>query len=295
MSRAGIPTLAAAAVVWVAWCNGVVAQGAPASQAPPAHAATLFDLMFGAPPVAANHGGEAAHLDPDRPHLPEAATTVGVGRVVLESGYTFSRKDSAVTQSYPEALLRVGLLADWFELRAGQNFLSERRTAVGSASAVSGAQDLYLGAKFAVSAQHGLLPATALIPQMTVPTGSAAETAGRVLPGLNADFSWELIENRLGIELLVADNRVRDDVGAHHELATGLTGVVQLTGKLEAFAEWDAFYPLDGVGSKGPRHYAVGGLVYFVTPDLAVDVRAGAGLDGRSDDVIVGFGFALRR
>jgi hypothetical protein len=134
-----------------------------------------------------------------------------------------------------------------------------------------------------------------LIPQMTVPTGSAAETAGRVLPGLNADFSWEVIESRFTVELLVANNAVRDDVGAHHELATGLTGVLQLTPKLEAFAEWDAFYPTGAPGANGPRHYAVGGLVYFVTPDLAVDVRAGIGLNGRSDDLVAGVGFAIRR
>src|SRR5262249_38681831 len=152
-------------------------------------------------------------------------------------GYTYSRKGASFTQSYPEALLRVGVLADWFELRVGQNFLAERRSDGGPATSVAGAQDLYLGAKFALAAQRGMLPAIALIPQMTVPTGSAAETAGRVLPGVNADFSWEVIENRFGIELLVANNLVRDDVGAHHELATGLTGVVQLTRNLEAFAE----------------------------------------------------------
>ena len=116
-----------------------------------------------------------------------------------------------------------------------------------------------------------------------------------MLPGLNADFSWEVVESRFAVELLVANNEVRDDVGAHHELATGLTGVFQLTRKLEAFAEWDAFYPTGGAGANGPRHYAVGGLVYFVTPDLAVDVRAGVGLNSRSDNLVAGVGFAIRR
>ncbi len=282
--------MAAAGFACAAWCGDALAQDVPSRTA-----TTLLVSVFGRVAGGETAGGEAVRLDPDRPHFPEASTTVGLHRVVLESGYTFSRNDGAITHSFPEALLRVGLLADWFELRAGQSFLAERRTAGGATATMSGAQDLYLGAKVALSAQHGLLPATALIPQMTVPTGSAAETAGRVLPGLNADFGWEVIEKRFGIELLVANNRVRDGFGAHHELATGLTGVVQLTASLEAFAEWDAFYPLDGVGAKGPRHDVVGGFVYFVTPDLAVDIRAGAGLNARSDGVIVGVGFALRR
>jgi hypothetical protein len=37
--------------------------------------------------------------------------------------------------------------------------------------------------------------------------------------------------------------------------------------KLEAFAEWDAIYQIDG-SERGPRHYAVGGLVYFISPNF---------------------------
>jgi Putative MetA-pathway of phenol degradation len=295
MGRTGLIRLAVAVFACAAWCGAVEAQSVGASQAPSKSAATLFELIFGAPPADAKRPDEPRRLDPDRPHFPEATTTVGLNRVVLESGYTFTRKDASFTDSAPEALLRVGVLADWFELRAGQNFFAERRTVGGTTTSASGAQDLYLGAKLALAAQHGVLPAIALIPQMTVPTGSAGVTAGRVLPGFNADFGWEVIENRFGIELLVANNLVRDDVGAHHELATGLTGVVQLTRTLEAFVEWDAFYPTGGPGGLGPRHYAVGGLVYFVTPDVAVDIRAGVGLNDRSNDFIAGLGFALRR
>jgi hypothetical protein len=82
--------------------------------------------------------------------------------------------------------------------------------------------------------------------------------------------------------------------GFRHELSTGLTSVVRITRKLEVFAEWDAFYPGGGGASAGPRHYAAGGLVYFVTPDLAVDVRAGIGLNSRSNGFLTGTGFAVR-
>ena len=72
---------------------------------------------------------EEEGLDPDRPHLPEASTTVGKGRIVLEFGYTFTGKDSTFSShAYPEALLRIGMFADWLEFRVGQNFLSQAHT-----------------------------------------------------------------------------------------------------------------------------------------------------------------------
>src|SRR5262245_13601681 len=49
----------------------------------------------------------------DRPHLAEATTTVGLGRVQIENGYTYFIDGADGTQvqthSYPETLLRVGM------------------------------------------------------------------------------------------------------------------------------------------------------------------------------------------
>jgi outer membrane putative beta-barrel porin/alpha-amylase len=148
----------------------------------------------------------------------------------------------------------------------------------------------------ALTEQKQYLPEIALIPQMTVPTGSREVSAGRVLPGLNVDSTWKIIKDFFSIELLVAANRVPDGPNlAHVEFATGLTGVVNITGQLETFVEWDAFYPL-GVTDPmiGQRHYGVGGLVYFVTNNLAIDIRAGAGLNKQANDFLVGVGFAVR-
>ncbi len=240
---------------------------------------------------------EPKRLDPDRPHLPESSTTVGKGRIVLESGYTFTKKGSAFTsQSYPEALLRIGMFADWFEFRLGKSFLNREQTVAGVRARAEGAQDLYVGIKLALVEQQGFLPEIAVIPQMTLPTGSEAVGAGKVLPGLNVDCTWEVIKERFSIELLIANNDVQDDEAhrTHVELATGLTGVLALTPKLETFVEWDAFYPVTGADGAGPRHYAVGGFVYFITKNVEVDIRAGVGLNQRANDFLAGTGFAVR-
>lgn len=275
------------------YTGGVRAQSASNEKVTIA-ASTLAEAIWGrdeAKPVEVER-----RIDPDRPHFPEAATAVGNGRVVLEGGYTYTNKAGALTShSYPESLLRVGAFTDWFEFRIGQNFASQQQTVAGMTTSSSGPQDLYLGAKVALTPQRGWFPATALIPQMTVPTGNSALTAGRVLPGINLDLAWEVVEERVGIEVLIANNQVQDELGAiRHELATGFTGTFQITKELELFAEWDAFYAFGGLASTAARHYAVGGAVYFLTPNLALDARAGLGLNSASNDLILGVGFAVR-
>jgi hypothetical protein len=290
----------AAVIAAIGWASTAQAQTPPAGPAVPSESGpkTLLEDILGSTEKEKGKAGsgEEEHLDADRPHFPEATTTVGKGRAILESGYTFTKKgDSFLSHSAPEALLRVGMLADWFEFRVGQNFLHQRQTVDEVTTTASGPQDLYLGVKLALTEQKGWLPAMVIIPQMTVPSGSAAVTAGRVLPGVNVDCGWEVIKDVFDIELLIANNFVQDEFGSnsHHELATGLTGVFQLTKQLELFAEWDAFYPTAGV-SAAPRHYAVAGTVYFVTPNLQLDMRAGVGLNHHSNDFLAGVGFAAR-
>ena len=177
----------------------VQAHAEPVSaQSTPNGPKTLLEAVIGTDDGNKN-GNEDERLDPDRPHFPEATTAVGKDRAVLESGYTLSKKGSSfLSQSYPESLLRVGMFADWFEFRIGQNFLHEEEKTGGTTNVRTGAQDLYLGMKFALTQQKDLLPAIAVIPQMTVPTGSSTLTSNRVLPGLNVDMSWEIVKNFFG-------------------------------------------------------------------------------------------------
>jgi hypothetical protein len=69
--------------------------------------------------------GQRRRIDPDRPHLPEASSTVGLDRAVLEAGYTYNTSGGFFPlHSFPEALLGVGMFAEWFELRISQNLQS---------------------------------------------------------------------------------------------------------------------------------------------------------------------------
>lgn len=264
----------------------------------------------------------------DRPDFTEASSTVGKGRIQLESGYTFVRDRTGgattIGHSYPETLLRVGMFADWLEFRVGQNFGNTRTGAAlgvfgvsdgggtsgadsaggpagagtggGAASRTSGAEDLYLGAKIALTEQKGALPETAVIFQGTVPTGSRDLTAGEVQPGVNLLYSWTVIDDRLSFGGSLQANRAIDDTRhGYVEVAQSFTVGYGLTDKLGAYTEWFAFYPTGAIApGVGPQHFFNGGFTYQFTPNLQFDIRAGVGLNRRADDFFVGSGFAVR-
>jgi hypothetical protein len=238
---------------------------------------------------------EPKRIDPDRPHLPESSSTVGLGWAVLEAGYTYNTSGGFFPlHSFPEAVLRVGMFADWFELRIGQNLASQTTTdSFGVRSTNTGAEDLQLGVKLALTEQQQCLPESALILQMTVPTGSKAFTANRVLPGIHYDCTWEVIQDLLSVETVIfADGAVDDHGHTFTMLGHGVTAAYDVTKKLEAFVELDSFYAAGD--SAPPQHYFVAGLVYFITPNCEIDCRAGVGLNEHADGYLIGSGFAIR-
>ena len=148
------------------------------------------------------------------------------------------------------------------------------------------------GAKAALSTAHGVRPAIAVIPQATIET-RAAPGIERILPGVNVDAGWDVVKDRDNVEAVVASNRVaQSDGGSHFEIATGLTNAIQLRDRFEVFTEWDVYMPAQA--AVPARQYAVGGLVFFSSRDLALDIRIGTGLNHAAHGVIFGMGFAVR-
>lgn len=266
----------------------------------------------------ANKEDKPHEITTDRPDYTEASTTVGKGRVQLETGYTFTTDRQAGSRlsahSYPEALLRIGVLAEWFELRLGQNFASERLTLPdGNIETVRGAEDLNVGTKLALTEQRHYLPEMALVLQATAPTGLRDFSAQSWLPGCNWLYGWEIVEDALavggstqmnrgrGVQLLPVVNNaglITDTVeGTHYflELAQSITVNYTLTAKLGAYTEWFAFFPHSSLDpSVGTEHYLNGGFTYKFTPNIQFDIRAGVGLSRRSDDFFVGTGCSFR-
>lgn len=235
----------------------------------------------------------------DRPDFTEASSTVGKGRVQLETGYTYVRDRSEgvlrSAHSYPEALLRVGLFADWFEFRLGQNLGSEKVSG-GAAGFATGFDDLYFGAKLGLTEQAGVLPEAAVVVQATVPTGANSRTAGRVLPGVNLLYGWDVIEDKITLGGSSQGlSSVDDNRHAYLTIAQSLTVGYTLTERVGAYTEWFAFFPSGATApGVGPEHYLNGGFTFRPVPYLQFDVRAGVGLNRRADDFFAGSGVSVR-
>lgn len=236
-----------------------------------------------------------SEMTTDRPDFTESSTTVGKGRIQLESGYTLSRNREADVRnghSFPEALLRIGLFADWFEFRIGQNYSSTNL----SVTSTDGLEDLYLGVKLALTEQKKFLPETAVVIQATVPTGPDNLSPGKTLPGVNYLFGWDVVPDKLTMGGSVQGNAaVTEDGKSYLELAQSFTVGYSFTDKLGCYMEVFGKEPFSSNTSDvGPEYYYDGGFTYKFTPNFQYDIRAGVGLNRNSDDFFVGTGFAVR-
>ena len=251
-------------------------------------------MRWGAAPC--DQGGPNLNepLVTDRPDFTEASSTVGLGVAQLEVGYTYvfdnDGTDQTVAHSYPEPLLRVGLLKEWLELRIGWNYATETVSDV----RVSGSEDLYLGFKIGLTPQSGILPEMALIPQMLVPVGADSFTGDELLGGLNWIYAWELTDCIVtaGSTQL---NRAIDDVSgqAYTEWAQSWTFGYTLLDRLGAYTEWYGLFP-HSAESAPNENYFNGGFTFLVSDNIQWDIRGGVGLNDAADDYLIGTGLSMR-
>ena len=237
-------------------------------------------------------------LETDRPDFTESPTTVGQGVVQLETGYTFTSdaEDGVHTtnHSFPETLLRVGLLTNWLEFRADWNYEIERTKTGGTADTVSGPDDLTIGFKIALTPQQGCLPETGIIIDLSVPTGGDAFTSGVAQPGVNYCFSWDL-NKKWSLSGSTAIGGAADDVtnDAYMEFSQSLSLEHTWSEKTKTFTEWYVLSPI-GADTNLPQEYFDAGLTFLINNDVQWDIRAGVGLNEAADNFFAGSGLSLR-
>ena len=245
-------------------------------------------------------GGPASWDEPlssDRPDFTEASNTVGRGVYQLEMGYTYFHDNDGVSSfnshSYPEMLLRMGVFSDWLELRLAWNFGHEQLTTGGVRTRNSGFDDIYLGLKLGLTPQQGILPEMALMPQMTVPVGGPF-TAGRVLPGVNWLYGWEISEFLSTGGSTQVNLSVDPTTDAEFtEFAQSWTIGYSLAEKLGMYTEWFMFSPA-GADTARTEHYLDAGFTYSVNNNLQLDIRVGKGVSAAAVDLFAGSGLVAR-
>jgi hypothetical protein len=236
-------------------------------------------------------------LASDRPDFTEASSTVGRGVLQIEMGYTYFRDDEngsrLTTHSYPEVLVRLGVLADWLELRLGWNYFDEEAVTGPLVQSASGSDDLYLGVKLGLTPQQGIWPEMALTPQMRTPLGSPF-SAGEVLPGINWLYGWDINEwlsTAGSTQVNLAIDDATDD--EYTAFAQSWTIGYTLAERLGAYTEWFVIAPA-GAETALTEHYFDGGFTFRASNNLQFDVRAGVGASRASIDFFTGAGAVMR-
>jgi len=249
----------------------------------------------------ATFGGGADLDEPlvtDRPDFTESSVTVGRGVLQIEGGYTYSYDregaDRHHTHSYPELLLRYGVLAEWLELRVAYNYGTFDEIVAGLPNSGRGSEDMDVGVKLALTPQACALPETGLILHTVVPTGRGQLSDERVLPGIGYLYSWELTERLSMAGNTLLDKAVDDQTDrTYYQFAQSLSFDYSLTERLGSYAEWYVLAP-SGADTVRPEHYANGGFKFLINNNLQLDIFAGLGLNRAADDYFIGGGFAQR-
>jgi hypothetical protein len=191
-------------------------------------------------------------------------------------------------------LVRLGAIAEWFELRLDWNYLAEETEIGAFDDRTSGAEDLGVGIKLALTPQEKILPETAIILQMTLPTGSSAFTAGQVQPGFNYLYAWDLNDNwstggSTGINA-ETDDETED---SYTLVSQSWTIGRSWTDRVGSYTEWYSLIPASA-DTASTESYFNGGFTVLINNDLQWDIRAGVGLNEAADDFFGGSGVSFR-
>ena len=244
-------------------------------------------------------------LATDRPDFTEASSVVGRGVLQIETGYTYFHDDEdgtrTRTHSLPESLFRYGI-TDNIELRLVWNYLWESQSSAGTTESFDSAEDLVLGAKFALTSQSELIPESALILDFSTPTGGADFTGRHAEFGSNFLFGWDLPNDKsvagsfgysTGTEFLTLPPPapiVADRFGIFH---SSITHGIPLKESWKAYFEYFGLY-FDGLSGGRPENYFDSGVTYLLNNNVQFDARIGVGLNSAASDVFAGMGVSVR-
>jgi hypothetical protein len=242
---------------------------------------------------------ETRDFCPDRPGLGTPACTIESGRFALELGLLDWTQDGAGLNEADEIaagnlLLRYGL-TDSLEVQLGWTAYTHIRTRSGGLSdSVDGVGDLLVALRRNLLNPDGSGFAIALMPYVSLPTGSDGIGGGDWGAGLIVPMSHELPGGfALGFTAM-ADAAVDADGDGRHLAYRGILGLdVPLSGALGATIELSAGRDEDPAGHSTE---VLAGLSAGWTPngDLQLDIGANIGLNDAAADVQLYVGIAKR-
>jgi Putative MetA-pathway of phenol degradation len=234
-------------------------------------------------------------IDPDRPDVTNGTATVGRGVFQIETGFEYSRTSVGGSPTQKEfsvpLVLRIGVL-DRLEVRVE----SEPFVRLRGDEDDTGYGDLKLGLKWGFyDVEEGdWRPAVGLLPFVKLPIADAPIGSER------PDFGVTLLLSfNMPADFSLDANAGVSAIGQTHPSGYLVQGQVSaslqhsvLTERLVAFAELFYF----SRGERDGRHRFGGdtGIIYRLTPDLALDTAVETTLTGSGPDFAVRAGLSTR-
>jgi hypothetical protein len=249
----------------------------------------LAGLALVCPTVAFAQGTPSGEpeLVTDRPGFTETSEVVRRGYLQVESGLSYERDGEAGTVAVPEVLVRLGL-SRRIELRLATDGLMSERVA---GQRTTGAGDVEVAAKFRLLDQDRAGFDVAIIPILSLPTGSEAFSSGAADPTIK--FTWarglpaafDLSGNYNLSSLSAAAGRFVQQaltVSLGHDLAGGFAGYVEAFGLTPMERDGEAGWAIDG------------GVSRLIGTRMQWDIEAGRGMTAAAPDWFIGVGFGIR-
>lgn len=233
-------------------------------------------------------------ISTDRPGILYGTAIAPAGYLQLEAGLpTWQRSDfgnERNTLLTTPMFLRVGI-SDSLELQIADSPFNRATARSGAGeSSSTGAGDLQLGAKYLLRSGGTNGPTLVLVGYVSVPTGSAAFTAGRPGYNLNLVGDWPLDANT-GVGAMVSYTRMPAPNGSHADSGIAAMNLShnfneRLGGYVEA-----GWFP--GFRNVQATALAGGGLTWLVTHRFQIDGFFDRGLNRASPDWVLGTGVSV--
>lgn len=214
---------------------------------------------------------QQGRMETDRPDQTETFYITKKGYLQAEIGCNTETYGSSRVGVLPTALWKLGL-HERFELRLITEVNSVRSFPIPGSGATSGLLPLQIGGKVALWEEKKWIPATSLIFHFGTP--SLGSKVFRT-PGWSPNFRFTM-QHTLGKNTALGYN-----LGAEWDgYSNSPTFIYTVAPGINLGERWYAYAEAFGHIRKGesPAHALDGGIAYYVSDDIKVDVSAGFGL-----------------
>lgn len=232
---------------------------------------------------------QTGRMETDRPDQTEAVYITKKGYIQGEIGFNKEHFLGATVFVHPTALWKAGLHKK-FELRliTELNTIKPSLLSPSFPQTESGLLPVQIGGKIAICEEKNILPATSLIFHAGIPSlGSKLFRTPRWAPNFRFTMQHTLGEQTsLGYNLGAEWNGFSNQATWIYSIAPGM----------EIGKRWYAYAEAFGSIIRGekPAHAVDGGVAYYVSDDLKLDISAGTGLSEGAIDNYIALGISFR-